>query len=69
MMHEILKRVWEEKQMPEQWEKSEIVPIYKQKRAQLQSGNFRDIKLLENGMKIYETIPERRLNQQYAIWI
>ena len=31
MMHEILKRVWEEEQMPEEWKKSEIVPIYKQK--------------------------------------
>ena len=29
MMHEILKRVWEEEQMPEEWKKSEIVPIYK----------------------------------------
>ena len=26
MMHEILKRVWEEEQVPEEWEKSEIVP-------------------------------------------
>ena len=26
-MHEILKRIWEEEQMPEEWEKSEIVPI------------------------------------------
>ena len=31
MMHEILKRVWEEEQMPEELKKSEIVPIYKQK--------------------------------------
>ena len=31
MMHETLKRVWEEEQMPEEWKKSEIVPIYKQK--------------------------------------
>ena len=30
-MHEILKRVLEKEQMPEEWEKSEIVPIYKQK--------------------------------------
>ena len=31
MMHEILKRVWEEEQMPEEWKNSEIVPIYQQK--------------------------------------
>ena len=31
MLHEILKRVWEEELMPEKWEKSEIIPIYTQK--------------------------------------
>ena len=30
MMHETLKRVWEEEQMPEEWKKSAIVPIHKQ---------------------------------------
>ena len=30
MIHEILKKVWEEEQMPEEWKKSEIVSIYKQ---------------------------------------
>ena len=63
MMHEILKRVWEEEKMPEEWEKSEIVPIYKQKGDPLDCGNFRGIKLLEHGMKIMEKILERRLRQ------
>ena len=31
MMHEILKRVWEEEEMPEEWKKREILAIYKQK--------------------------------------
>ena len=56
MMHEILKRVWEEEQMPEEWEKSEIVPIYKQKGDPLECGNFRGIELLEHGMKMLEKI-------------
>ena len=30
MMHEILKKVLEEEQMPEEWKKSEIIPIYEQ---------------------------------------
>ena len=50
MMHEILKRVWEEEQMREEWKKSEIVPIYKQKRDPLECGNFRAIKLLEHAI-------------------
>ena len=40
MMHEILKRVWEEEQMPEEWKKSEIVPIYRQKGDPLERGNL-----------------------------
>ena len=63
MMHEILKRVWEEEQMPEEWEKSEIVPIYKQKGDPLEFGNFRGIKLLEHAMKMFEKILERRLRK------
>ena len=43
MMHEIMKRVWEEEQMPEEWKKSEIIPIYKQKADPLECGNFRGI--------------------------
>ena len=61
MMHEILKKVWEEEQMPEEWKKCEFVPIYKQKGDPLECGNFRGIKLLEHGMKMFEKIPERRL--------
>ena len=63
MMHEILKRVWEEEQMPEEWKKSEIVPIYKQQGDPLECGHFRGIKLLEHGMKMFEKILERRLRK------
>ena len=47
MMHEILKRVWEEEQMPEEWKKSAIVPIYKQNGDPREYRNFRGITLLE----------------------
>ena len=47
--------------MPEECEKSEIVPISKQKGDPLECGNFRGIKLLEHGMKMFEKILERRL--------
>ena len=61
MMHEILKRVWEEEQMPKEWKKSEIVPMYKQKGDPLECGNFKGIKLLEHGMKTFEKILQCRL--------
>ena len=67
MMHVILKRVWEEEQMPEEWKKSEIVPIYKLKGDPLECGNFRGIKLLEHGMKIFEKIVERRLRKLITV--
>ena len=67
MMHDILKRVWEVEQMPEEWKKSEISPIYKQKGDQLECGNLRGIKLLEHGMKIFEKILERRLRKLITV--
>ena len=67
MMHEILKRVWEEEQMPEEWKKSEIVPIYKQKGDPLECGKFRGIKLLEHAMKMFEKILERRLRKLITV--
>ena len=63
MMHEILKRVWEEEHMPEGWKKSEIVHIYKRKGDPLESRNFRGITLLEHVMKMFEKILERRLRK------
>ena len=53
--------------MPNEWEKSEIVSIYKQKGDPMDCGNFRGIKLLEHGMKILEKILERRLRELIPI--
>ena len=50
--------------MPEEWKKSEIVPIYKQKGDPLECGNFRGIKLLEHGMKMFV---ERRLRKLITV--
>ena len=53
--------------MPEEWKKSEIVSIYKQKGNPLECGNFRGIKLLEHGMKMFEKILERRLRKPITV--
>ena len=66
-MHEILKRVWEEEQTPEEWKKGEIVPIHKQKGDPLACGNFRGITLLEHGMKIFEKIVQSRLRKLFIV--
>ena len=67
VIHEILKKVWEEEQMPEEWMKSEIVPIYKQKGDPLECGNFRGIKLLEHGMKMFQKILERKIRKLITV--
>ena len=67
VMHEILKKAWEEEHIPKEWKKSEIVPIYKQKGDPLSCGNFRGIKLLEHGMKLFEKILERRLRKLITV--
>ena len=67
MMHKILKKVWEEEQMPEEWKKSEIVPIYKQSGDPLEYRNYRGIKLLEHGMKMFEKILARRLGKLITV--
>ncbi|GFS10824.1 endonuclease-reverse transcriptase HmRTE-e01 [Elysia marginata] len=59
IMVDIIGTVWEEKEMPEDWKQSEIVPIYKQKGDPLDCGNYGGIKLLEHGMKILEIIEGR----------
>ena len=67
MMHEILKRVWEEEQMPEEWKKSAIVPIYKQNGDPREYRNFRGITLLEYGLKMFEKILKRRLRKLITV--
>ena len=49
MMREILKRVWEEEQMPEEWKKGESVPIYKQKGDPLEFGNLEALRCWNMG--------------------
>ena len=43
IIHSIMESIWEEEAMPEDWEKSIIVPIYKQKGDPMDCGNNRGI--------------------------
>ena len=56
-----LKRVWREESILEDWKKSTMIPIYKGKGTISECGNYRGIKLLEHGLKIYQCILYRRL--------
>ena len=61
--------------IPEDWNASVVLPIYKGKGDPMECGSYRGIKLLEHTMKVVERIFEHRILQQietddmYAVWI
>ena len=63
----ICNRIVKEEAIPESWQMSELVPIYKDKGDVLECGSFQGIKLLEHGMKVAERVLERRLRQTVEI--
>ena len=63
----ICNRIVKEEAIPESWQMSELVPIYKSKGDVLECSSSRGIKLLEHGMKVAERVLERRLRQAVEI--
>ena len=56
-----------EEAIAENWQMSELVPIYKGKGDVLECSSSQGIKLLEHGMKVAERVLERRLRQAVKI--
>jgi len=50
--------------IPEDWNASVVLPIYKGKGDPMECGSYRGIKLLEHTMKVVERIFEHRILQQ-----
>jgi len=63
MVHDMLEAIWQNEKVPKDWQKSEIVPIYKQKGDPLECANYRGIKLLEHVMKVLERVLDLRLRE------
>ena len=59
-LHEIIKTVWSTGEIPDDWRKAIICPVYKKGDKQ-ECGNYRGISLLSHASKVYERILERRL--------
>ena len=59
----ICNRIVKEESIPESWQMSKLVPVYKGKGDVLECRSSRGIKLLEHGMKVAERVLERRLRQ------
>ena len=53
--------------MPEEWRRSVLMPIYKNKGDAQWCGNYRGIKLISRTMKIWERIIEARLRDSVEI--
>ena len=61
VMVEFCQCVVDGKEMPDKWQTSVLVPIFKRKRDVRNCNTYRGIKLLEHTMKIVEKVLERRI--------
>ena len=53
--------------IPEDWQNSTTIPIYKGKGDAMECGKYRGVRLLEHGMKVYEYVLEKRLRDMVEI--
>ena len=61
VMLQLCQRVLDGKGIPDEWKTSVVVPIFKGKGDVMNCGSYREVKLLEHGMKIIERVLERRI--------
>ena len=59
----VLRSIFDEGEIPEDWKDSLTIPIYKGKGDALECGKYRGIRLLEHGMKLFEKVLEKRLRE------
>ena len=60
-MKKLCQRVLDGKGMPEEWQTSVVVPIFKGKGDVMNCGAYRGVKLLEHAMKIVEREQNKRI--------
>jgi len=63
-IHSIIKRIWSEEKLPEEWTVGVICPLHK-KGCKLTCSNFRGITLLNSAYKILSKILSARLEPHY----
>ena len=63
----LFKRLLMGEQMPEEWRRSVLIPIYKNKGDAQCCGNYRGIKLLSHTIKVWDRIIETRLRNRVEI--
>ncbi|KAK3564563.1 hypothetical protein QTP86_022812 [Hemibagrus guttatus] len=64
----LFNRVLESERMPEEWRRSVLVPIFKNKGDVQSCSNYRGIKLMSHTMKLWERVVEARLRKVVEIY-
>ncbi|KAK3573350.1 hypothetical protein QTP86_024040, partial [Hemibagrus guttatus] len=65
----LFNRVLESERMPEEWRRSVLVPIFKNKGDVQSCSNYRGIKLMSHTMKVWERVVEARLRKVVEIYL
>ena len=63
----LFNRLLVDEQMPEEWRRSVLIPIYKNKGDARCCGNYREIKLMSHTVKVWKRIIEARLRDRVEI--
>ncbi|KAK3515930.1 hypothetical protein QTP86_004742, partial [Hemibagrus guttatus] len=66
-LNSFINRVLESERMPEEWRRSVLVPIFKNKGDVQSCSNYRGIKLMSHTMKLWERVVEARLRKVVEI--
>ena len=63
----LFNKIWLTKRMSNEWRKSTLVPLYKNKGDIQSRSNYRVIELMCHTMKLWERVTEHRLRQTVTI--
>jgi len=63
----LFNKIWLTKKMPNEWRKSTLVPLYKNKSDIQSCSNYRRIKFMCHTMKLWERVIEHKLRQNVTI--
>ena len=63
----LFNNILQKEEMPKEWRRSVLVPIYKNKGDIMECGSFRGIKLMSHTMKTWERIVDNRIRSEVVI--
>ncbi|MBN3291136.1 RTXE polymerase, partial [Polypterus senegalus] len=66
-LNRLFNGILESERMPEEWRRSILVPIFKNKGNVQDCSNYRGIKLMSHSMKLWERVVEARIRSEMMI--